>query len=102
MHSPNSFAAEPVCEANDAIVTSIFTWEDGTTFVTLSKDNNCGCPIASRFGILPNAPNGKTYIAQAMLAMAMNSKVRVYGATGCTAHGNSAALYSIIVNNANQ
>ena len=101
MFSASAFAAPPACEVGDATVTSIFTWEDGTTFVELNRENNCGCSQKTRFGIAPTATHGKTYIAQAMLAFATNSKVLAYGYAGCTAHGNSPALYSIVVKNTN-
>lgn len=101
MFSATASAIEPACQIADAKVTSIFTWEDGTTFITLDKSSNCGCMFANRFGIPSSHPHAKTYIAQAMLALAVNNKVDVYGVGGCTVHGNAAALYSIVVTNKN-
>ena len=95
MFSASAFATGPACEVQDATVTSIVTWVDGTTFVILNRENNCGCSQKTRFGIPASATHAKSYIAQAMLAYATDSKVFVYGAGGCTVHGSTPDLYSI-------
>lgn len=94
--SSNVFAGND-CKTVDAHVVSIMPWEDGATFINLDKSNNCGCTILTRFGFYPTDKNAKSYLAEAMTAFAIGSKISVFGNAGCSVHGNTSSVYTVIL-----
>lgn len=85
------------CGIVDAHVTSIMPWSDGAVFINLDGANDCGCTISTRFAFYPNDQHAKTYLAEAMMAFASQSKVSVFGKAGCTVHANTALVETIIL-----
>lgn len=85
------------CQVVSARVVSIMPWEDGATFINLDRPNNCGCAGSTRFGFYPTDQHAKTYLAEALTAFATNSLITILGNAGCSVHGNSASVYTIIL-----
>lgn len=96
LFSPSVFAGS-ACQAVDAHVTKIVPWEDGAVFIYLDTANDCGCPFTNRFGFYPNDQHAKTYLAEALTAFATQSKISVLGNAGCSVHGNTPSIFTVIL-----
>lgn len=92
------FAGNPACTAVGAHVLAVYPWDDGATFVVLDKDNDCGCTETKRFGFYANDQHAKTFLAEALTAIATKSTVTVYGNVGCSVHTNSPSVFTVILN----
>jgi hypothetical protein len=89
------------CEVDDAVVTQVFQWDDGSIFVVLDRAIGCGCPQNFRAGFHKN-DNEKFYIAAALTALATGKKVYLRGDnvnSTCPVHSNTARLISLTVKN---
>jgi|GEM_PF-1712758 len=93
------FAGTHACAAVGAHVLAVYPWDDGATFLVLDKDSDCGCTETKRFGFYANDQHAKTFLAEALTAIALKSTVTVYGNAGCSVHNNTPSIFTIILSN---
>ncbi|MEY4589097.1 MAG: hypothetical protein RL497_1173 [Pseudomonadota bacterium] len=86
-------AAWADCGVDNAKITFVYQYYDGSIFVNFNKDTSCNCPIPSRMAFNTADP-GYDYIkAMVLLAYASGKSITANSnIAGCPIHGNTAKM----------
>ena len=87
------------CSVDDAKVTDVFQWNDGSIFIVLDKAVGCGCAEANRAGFHKN-DDEKFFISAGLTALVSGKSVKLLADNvndTCPVHGISAQLTGLVI-----
>lgn len=81
------------CSVSGTTIDHIYRYDDGTLFINVNDENDCGCGNKKRFGITSAKVDSDGFTSSAALTALMSGvKVDIAGWDGCSIHSNTAEL----------
>jgi hypothetical protein len=88
-----------VCQVDNALVTAVYQWDDGSIFIHVDRAVGCGCAEDFRAAFHKN-DNERFFLAAALTALTAGKKVfmRADNVNGtCPVHANTPKLLALVI-----